>query len=214
MIIWSVWLSFISPCKFVSVIYLVFSIFLFKLAQSVFSFLINSFFDSEPAGCAFPHKHFLFRVPLGQWLRKCIIDCKCSFHNSENISFSFSHFNKLFVTLRVISLCFQLIAFALVSSLLALPMGMLLVVYSIILEFFTQVVRSIGSTFGGHSLARLCCEGNGVIILEDAFAVLLHRLGSVIGLLLLILLLFLNISRTSLHIQQLIIILLLLLLHY
>lgn len=213
MIIGSGWLPFIVSYKFVSIIYLIFPIFLFKLVQSAFRFLINSCFDSEPAGCAFPHKHFLFWLFLRLWLRKCIIDCICRFHDGEDISFFFSHFNQFFVTFRVISFCFYFITFTFVSPLLALPVCMLLMVYSIILEFFTQVVRSIGSTFGGHSFACFCCEGDGVIIFEDTFAVLLDRLGSVIGLLLLILLLILNISRASLHVKQLIIILFLLFLH-
>ena len=157
-------------------------------------FLIGSLFDSEPAGSAFPHEQFLFWLFLGLWLRRCIINRECSFHDGEHVSFLFSNLHKVFVAFVVVPLCFEFVTFSLISALFTLSVCMLLMVYSIILKFFTKVVRGIGSSFRGHSLTCFCSEGDGVIIFEDTFAMLLDRFGCVIDLLLLILLLLLNIS--------------------
>jgi hypothetical protein len=104
-----------------------------------------------------------------------------SLHDDEGIAFLFVYLDELLV-LGIVPLGLQLVPLALVSALLALAVGTLLAGCRIVAEeFFAEVFGGVNSAFGGGSLGRTGCEGNGIVVFEVALDILLTGFGIVGG---------------------------------
>jgi hypothetical protein len=102
-----------------------------------------------------------------------------SLHDDEGIAFLFVYLDELLV-LGIVPLGLELVPLALVSALLALAVGTLLAGCRIVAEeLFAEVFGGVNSAFGGGSLGRTGCQGNGIVVFEVALDILLTGFGIV-----------------------------------
>lgn len=150
-----------------STLNLVFLVLLFKFIRRAIG---EGVLDAKPVSGALPHEFALLRLRHG----------KCSLHYNKDISFLLVDLHELFAAFRVITFCFDFIPLPFVSALLSFAVSAFAEE-----KLLAEVLRSIGPAFGDEAFIGFGSEGNGVIVLEYAFAVFFEGFGRVVGIIVL-----------------------------
>lgn len=141
--------------------------------------------------------------------------CETSLHYGEDIPLLLVQLDEVLATIGVVPLSLQLVTLTLVPPFFTFTLGVVLV-GCVGLEFFSEIIGSIGSAFGSCSSAGLGSEGYGIVVSENALTAFFGGFGLVIGFIIIVfifLLILIVIFGASLHIKQLVIFILILLLY-